>query len=466
VTRNVVLIVLDTVRKDYFDEHATELQERADTVVDQCRAASAWSVPSHASMLTGELPHQHGIHTHNRDFSQLDRDDTFLGEFDRYETVGTSANVYAGSAYGFDGLFDDFIDVSPTHRFPDGLDIREFGLESDESGVALYADVVRASLAHDHPVQSLGNAVLSKLYHLSRELPLPALLDDGASIVSKAATAQVERTPEPFFQFVNFMDVHGPLQHVRGYDASLHSVPNGWSSSDCDTWEVVAALDEHRDYLERYRGLYAAAVDYLDRKVAAFVDHVEDLTERETTFVITADHGENLGYPEDEGLLDHTSSLTEALLHVPFVVVNPPAGWIDSFENRNEYLSQLELGELISTGARNASVDVFSEEAPAEVVGRTAGVSPIEDEERWDRMIRCFYKDESKYIWDSLENWEVVNPDGLDPNTPRRETDTIPETEYFESGIIEYKRLAREDNGEEVDVDARTENRLRDLGYL
>jgi len=59
-----------------------------------------------------------------------------------------------------------------------------------------------------------------------------------------------------------------------------------------------------------------------------------------------------------------------------------------------------------------------------------------------------------------------VNPDGLDPNTPRQETDTIPETEHFESGIIEYKRLAREDNGGEVDVDARTENRLRDLGYL
>jgi len=71
--RNVVLIVLDTVRKDYFDEYAYRLQDRSDVTFSNCRAASSWSVPSHASMITGELPHVHGIHTHDRYFDNLQK---------------------------------------------------------------------------------------------------------------------------------------------------------------------------------------------------------------------------------------------------------------------------------------------------------------------------------------------------------------------------------------------------------
>jgi hypothetical protein len=44
-------------------------------------------------MMTGELPHQHGIHTHNRDFSSLERDDTFLSRLPNHDTIGVSANA-------------------------------------------------------------------------------------------------------------------------------------------------------------------------------------------------------------------------------------------------------------------------------------------------------------------------------------------------------------------------------------
>jgi len=54
--RNVVVICLDTVRKDYFDRYAPRLQDRADVIYDQCRAVSSWSVPSHASMFDRGAP--------------------------------------------------------------------------------------------------------------------------------------------------------------------------------------------------------------------------------------------------------------------------------------------------------------------------------------------------------------------------------------------------------------------------
>jgi len=95
--RNIVLLCLDTVRKDFFDEYAPRLVDRADIVYDGCRAASSWSAPSHASMFTGQLPSEHGVHAYQRDFSVIDREDTFLGELPDYQALGASANVWAGS---------------------------------------------------------------------------------------------------------------------------------------------------------------------------------------------------------------------------------------------------------------------------------------------------------------------------------------------------------------------------------
>lgn len=466
MTRNIVLIVLDCVRKDYFDEFAPRLQELVDLSFEQCRAASAWSVPSHASMFTGELPHQHGVHTHNRDYSQLEVTDTFLSELDEYRTLGTSANVYAGSSFGFDSLFDEFSDVAPTHRFPEGLDVRAFGFESEAEGAALYAKFLRAAIRHDHPVKSLGNGVLTKLYHLSRESPLPALLDDGASVVAKTARKQVKQSQEPFFQFINFMDAHGPLQHVMGYDRDLHSASNNWSSSDYDKWEVVANIEDHDEYLERYRGLYGASIEYLDRKVSAFIETVQAATEKETTFVVTADHGENLGFPKDDYLLDHTSSLTEALLHVPLAVVNPPNDY-PPFEF--QYVSQLKLETLVTGLARSNMPDVSSDQVPAEVIGKTAGVEPKDKrgDEWWNRMVRCVYDEEQKFEWDSLKNKYLY---GLDSdysftNKKINMDDKEIESGWFDEEIVDYKNRAV-NNNRKRSVGESTKGRLDSLGYL
>lgn len=53
---NIVLIVIDTARKDIYDAEADILRKKTDTEFKQMRSVSNWSVPSHASMLTGLLP--------------------------------------------------------------------------------------------------------------------------------------------------------------------------------------------------------------------------------------------------------------------------------------------------------------------------------------------------------------------------------------------------------------------------
>ena len=473
MTRNVVLVCLDTVRKDYFEEFAPRLAELADVSFEQCRAASAWSTPSHASMLTGKLAHQHGIHTHNRDFSGLKRADTFLADLPDHRTIGASANVYASSTFGFDGVFDDYSDIAPHRRFPDGMDMEKFIQEREGDGVARFAEFFRAAVTHDHPLQSVANGALFKLNDLSRRAPLPKVLDDGANIVAREALSKARAGSEPFFLFTNFMDAHGPVHHVLGYDRSFHDAPNTWTSFEFDDWaiNVDGAIEENRQHIEYHRDLYGAAIDYLDRKVSEFVRSVREQTDRETTFVITADHGENMAYDADDGLWGHTSSLTESLLHVPCYIVNPPDGYA---AEEHDYFSHLQLGDLLSGLACEETPDVFTDRPVAELVGIGVGGAPRDEDEHryWDRMLRCAYDGETKFVWDSLGGRVEYRIDHDRPcwQEPVASGDAveIPDwaTARFDEDISAYKQRAADGETDSIAVDDATRQRLSELGYL
>lgn len=463
--RNVVLICLDTVRQDYFEEYAPRLQERADVVYDECRAVSTWSVPSHGSIFTGTLPSDNGIHAYSRDFSGLTREDTFMRNLDGYRTFGVSANVWASSAFGFDGMFDHFSDISPDRRFPEGIHVGQFGQSCEAKGLGKQIAFLRAALRHDHPLQSLANGALVQFDDATARLPVPKPLDDGAGSLTRRARSLIEDETEPFFLFANLMDAHGPLRHIRGFDRSLHDAPLGWTS-ETESWsDILATRDE--PLIERYRGLYGASIDYLDRVVCRFVDRVQAATDRETTFVITADHGDNLGHEGDDDQWGHViSSLSEALLHVPLVVLNGP----ESVGTVDEYVSHLSLGELVVGLADEELPDISRRRIPAERVGYSGKLHMIEKKAPdTDRTLRCVYENDRKYCWGELDTKEMYR---LDREQPCWEEHTEPEfnvssleSALFSTPLDEF--LGGLDDGTDTDdIDAATADRLRDLGYM
>ncbi|MFB6189551.1 MAG: sulfatase, partial [Halapricum sp.] len=225
MTRNVVVFCLDSARKDVFDAAVSRLSERADVSFEQCRAASSWSSPSHASMFTGRLPSEHGVHVHDRSFSKLDRSETFLDEMPDHEAIGISANVFVSSTYGFDSWFDEFVEVSTGKRFTDGIDPNAFYVESDATGLRRHASFVRASLADDHPLASLANGTLATLNVLTRDAPIPKLLDEGANTIVRESKRLTDAATEPFFLFTNLEDTHMPHRPVWGYDREAYGAP-------------------------------------------------------------------------------------------------------------------------------------------------------------------------------------------------------------------------------------------------
>jgi len=110
-----------------------------------------------------------------------------------------------------------------------------------------------------------------------------------------------------------------------------------------------------RIILNTRREFYAASVDYLDRLVSSLIEDIRESSDRPVTFIITSDHGENNGFPHEDYLIDHKSSLSESLLHVPLeIIIDAP----EDVEFKQRFVSHLSLPDLVTALAQGTMPDV------------------------------------------------------------------------------------------------------------
>lgn len=462
MTRNIVLIVLDSVRKDFFDKHATNLNNLSDVSYNNCYAASSWSAPSHASILTGKLPHQHGVHAHDKDMGKLSIKDTFLGNLPGHRTVGASTNLYAGEPYNFDLLFDEYKSFNRYGLYPDGINIDEFH-ENNPDGVGRYLKFLTESYHQGCLKASVANGSMVKINDILERFALPRFGDYGAKLVMRSSLDLIDQ--EPFFLFNNFMDAHVPHKPTLSLGYSLTSVPLDWSSEMIDRWDVnnTDSPTQYESYLESFRKLYAAFIGYLDRKLAKYISQIRETSDKETTVIVTSDHGEELGFDYEDGNLGHVSGVSHSLLHVPLCIINPP----DRFQ-KSEPFTQLDLGELISAFG-NETVETSSRELiPAERVG--LGISRDggpDNYEFWNRLERTVYDGDTRHEWDTLGGKRKYAIVGASKEQLVDECAEIPKEQLdcFDVNADTYKQEALSAESE-LGVEESTQQRLKDLGYM
>lgn len=447
--RNIDLIVLDSVRKDFFDSWAKRIRERSDISIEQARA------PSHASMFTGELPHQHGVHTYHRSYSDLSYNSIFHTSLP-HNTVGVSSNVFAGSHYDFDNFFDSFIDISPSQRYISGLNPGNF-----ENS---YVQFAMASLKNPNTVSSFLNAFAGLLHNYWKKFPTQKLVDDTGKAVLRNSVKEVSMTSEPWFLFVNFMDAHIPLQDFRGLKSQIHNVNSSWSSDCRDVWELMSG--EYSEYRKKREGLYGAYIEYLDRILDNLIQKLEETTERPTTIIITADHGENHGEKSACGMANHKSSLSEQLLHVPLEIINPPkkAGYVEGL------CSLLDIPNLVTAIANDNWYSLERDIVPAELMGMSAGPEPPNtlDHEYYNRGIRAVYNEDIKIVWDSLGNARkyLINKSNPSDQSLIEEGIELPNwaKDQYSTQIKKAVSTARSSSSSK-DISDAVSSRLEELGY-
>lgn len=447
--RNIVLIVLDTVRKDIYDDRAQRLQSLPGTDFERAYAPSSWSIPSHASILTGQLPHRHGVHSYNPDYSDLKH--TFFEDLD-HQTLGISANGAVSEAFGFHTHFDEFVSFAGgDERSPDAMSFKHIG---GTDGPARYLEYLKKATDRGQFTESFLNGLYVKANDLLDGRPLPNIGDGGAAAVadkSREMTADIE---EPFVLFTNFIDAHSPLVNLRVLDSD---VPYGWTSNRLDIDEARAANREDIEgFLENYRKLYTSNIEYLDRVVTDLIEDIQAQTARETIAIIIADHGEELRYPGERDL-GHTD-FTNAVLHVPLTVV----GTDIPDQTLSGPVSLLDIETLATELARGEDLpDIIREHVPAERIGMLFYGG---DNEYWRRGVRTVYEDEVRHEWDTQETQNRIEV-SVSEDGERTPTDP-PEwgLSLFEKDLDEYVASAKA-AGNGPDIDTQTEEQLADLGY-
>jgi arylsulfatase A-like enzyme len=301
---NVLLIVIDTLRADHVScyGYSRPTTPQIDNLAghgvlfQNAVAPSSWSLPSHASLVTGRAVHEHGLGNVQpmpwlgwRDHA-LNGLPT-LGEALQqrgYRSGAFSANrIYFTSNVGlgrgflhFEDYFDSVGDAFVRTEFG-----REFArLYLNRSPKSKFTRFFRwAGLSHWLDKDSEGSGEYGGAFGVRKR----------ADELNDEALSWIERDRRhPFFAFLTYLDVHYSYGGPAGYPKPA--------------WDHGTTIDEYDAGL-KYED------DYIGRLLAD-LDHAGIL--KNTVVIITSDHGESLG---DHGLSYHGAALYWELVHVPLI---------------------------------------------------------------------------------------------------------------------------------------------------
>lgn len=296
---NVILLILDTVRASrlslYGNTRATT--PRIDSIAGhgvhftQALSPAPWTLPSHASMFTGRLPHEMSA--------------SWRTPFGADHP--TLAEVLRARGYATGGFVANYFYVS-----------RESGLHRGFTHYEDFATTPAAILS----ASGLARRLVAWTWLRERT---GYLRNPGAKDAPRANRDLLrwlsKRGDRPFFAFVNYFDAHAAYDPPAPFDTRFRSTelprnPFLLNEKPISTQNAQPELDA-----------YDGALAFLDAQIGDLIDSLDARGKlRNTLLILTSDHGEEFG---EHGLLDHGKSLYMPVLHVPLVIVFPgrvPAG--------------------------------------------------------------------------------------------------------------------------------------------
>lgn len=285
---DIVLVSADTLRADHMSAYGyrkrttPRLEQWASengVIFQDMVAASPWTLPSHASLLTGLDPLTHDVNYEEAVGASWTTLAEHLQEAG-YDTIAVTGGGYLAPQYGFTQGFDRYLYwVQPKGEL-------QWGAERVEKILGQSADRPLFVFFHTYEVHS------------------------------------PYRVREPYFQAFSEGEVVRPgglslLEHSYPLDRSETYKTLKWfvwgDANEKPTEELLEV-----DSLFELKARYDSSVAYLDEKLGELLDVVEE-SGRSTAFVLTSDHGEALG---EKGLGSH-ASLYEFNLRIPFIASFP-----------------------------------------------------------------------------------------------------------------------------------------------
>lgn len=443
---NLVLIVLDTVRRDRVEPCGASnpttpnLKRLAAQATTFCRTITpgSWTAPVHASMLTGLLPSEHGLDYYPvditvvepwQDIAKLSPQVPVLPEIlaaHGYQTALVSANPVLNDALGFTRGFQQ-------------VSVNEAHWTEGNAAVAPNLDPVLNKLDPTRPLFLLVNVWIA--HNPYEEVPPGVGWVGPAPLIDIFAPVdEIEQTP--YARFVRRQLDPGEES------AMLHSIRSSYD------WSVALA----------------------DRDLGAVLDRLTagGWLGQDTTIVVTSDHGELLG---EHRMLEHGGVLYRENNDV-FTIVRGPG-----FEPGRHVDTLVQSQDVFPTFLRSAGIPVpHLEHAVAlqtpepsrtavtmalrntwlsAFAGQLDGAGHIDRSHEASRFLVAVQEGEDRVVWSKGEPIRGEHVPGLapieKPSAPRPEL--IAETTEYARDWEKTRRVHAE-----IPDDVRSQ--LEALGYL
>jgi len=438
---NVMVIVLDSLRKDsispYDDsiDYTGNLDEisKDSEVFSKVVAQGPWTLPSHASMFTGQYPWEHEA---TQKKIVLETDKKLLAQ--RFKDQGYKTALITPNGW-----------LTPSKGTTKGFqEVKNF------MGVA------------EGPVQKIVKS-LSKVFDKlkpSRREKIASYFNELAETFSdfKKSRPTVDETKaflnnvdpdENFFVFVNLMTPHEP--YTPGDPPQEYLDKHGVK-------DISKVPETEEDYLkeetdeEEIKKAYKAGVDYTDDLVGEIYDcFKENGLDENTNLVILSDHGQALG---EEGIFSHQFTVTDSVINTALMIKEPGK------ENTVKDSGLMELKDLYEiipklAGLKHSEIkDRDIAKGGYEYPEFFMGWIPEDMKENLNRKYRFMKKGNKKIVKSLSRNgdtsYKMIN------------TETGEQLEIDEEM---KKQVDNIENTSEVQTDVEDEEvkkRLEDLGYM
>ncbi len=310
---DVVLFLADTFRADnlsfYGGEHdvTPNLDRFAGASLRFARAwaPAPWTLPSHASMMLGLHPYEHGATSNRRQpASELPYLADRLAECG-YRTVAVTEAGFVSRSFGMDRGFEHFEERA--HAGAERTTRRALELLGADDGRPVFLFV---QTYHTHAPYSVSDA---------------ARAEHGARLGMREGWDELQEALIPGLRRMLVEDgAVGPQADERAVVfAALRRDDWYRAFNEIATAAGIEQLDpaSRRGVMQRLRALYLGGVADLD---AAFGRFIEALDARDrgarTHVVFTSDHGEHFG---EHALFLHSVGAFEEVLRVPLLVRGP-----------------------------------------------------------------------------------------------------------------------------------------------
>lgn len=297
---NLVMIALDTARADHLSAYGytkpttpnLDNLAKKGVLFEMAIAPAPWTLPSFAGVFTGLLPHQNqtGLNTPlPKGFSTLASILSSRG----YQTGGFNANYSFGTArtglaQGFELYSDD-----------DGT------MRSDLVGIdfvkafwwLVYYPFIRPVYIAERDARTLNQAVFRWFGH---------------------------RRKQPFFLFVNYMDVHEPYSEIPEVGNRFGNAQTTLAQRvRAELDGLMMAIEVPRSPAEQAALIagYDSSLAYADSQIGSLLQLLESSPEWSNTYIMVfGDHGQAFG---THGHYAHGWGLNWELLHVPLIIAGP-----------------------------------------------------------------------------------------------------------------------------------------------